>query len=65
MFGSGWTSVLNEPHIMRVARVFHVLKTSLEKLRSYYEGLSPTNDLPVGSRYFLSITSYPDNNEHV
>ena len=58
----GMDSVLNEPHITRVARVFLAL---LEKLRSYYEGLSPTSDLPVGSRYFPSITSYPDNNEHV
>ena len=28
-------------------------------------GPEPHSDLPVGSRYFPSITSYPDNNEHV
>ena len=58
-------SVLNESHITRVARVFHALKTSLEELRSYYENVKITGDLPVGSRYFPSITSYPDNGERI
>lgn len=63
-FRLGWT-LLNESHVTRVARVFHALKTSLEELRSYYRGLRPTGELPVGSRYFPSITSYPDNGEQI
>ncbi len=61
----GMDSVLNESRITRVARVFHALKTSLEELRSYYENVKITGDLPVGSRYFPSITSYPDNGERI
>jgi serine/threonine protein kinase len=49
-------------HYARVARVFHALKTSLEELRSFYEGLSPASDPPVASRYF---PSYPDNDKRV
>jgi serine/threonine protein kinase len=54
-------SVLNEPHIVHVARIFHALKASLEKLNSYYDGLHPIGDLPADSRYFPSITAYPHN----
>jgi hypothetical protein len=35
----GLDSVLNEPHITHVARTFHALKASLEKLNIYYESL--------------------------
>jgi serine/threonine protein kinase len=56
----GLDSVLNEPHITRVARLFHALKASLEKLDIYYRSLHPVGDLPAESRYFPSITAYPD-----
>jgi len=30
----------------------------LEELKSYYESVNPTGDLPAASRYFPSITAY-------
>lgn len=35
----------------------------MERLISFYENVQPTGDLPVGSRYFPSITAYRHNNE--
>jgi hypothetical protein len=55
----GIDSVFNESHIAHVARVFYALKTSLEKLSTYYKSQKPTSDQPVGSRYFPSIVAYP------
>lgn len=54
----GLDSVLNEAHIKRVARIFYALRTSLEKLRSYYETLKPAANLLAPSRYFPCFTSY-------
>ena len=54
----GLDSILNESHIIYVARAFYTLKAGLKKLNSYYESLHPTGDLPTDSRYFPSITSY-------
>jgi hypothetical protein len=60
----GLHSVLNESHITNVARIFYALKTSLERLKLYYEKVQPTtSDLPVNSRYFPSITAYRHSNE--
>ena len=61
----GLDSVLSESHIAHIARVFYALKEGLRKLRSYYEDLNPTGDLPAPSRYFPSITAYPDGAEFV
>jgi serine/threonine protein kinase len=61
----GLDSVLNESQIADVAKVFWALRTSLGKLKSYYEGVNPTDDLPAASRYFPSITAYYDGNELV
>jgi serine/threonine protein kinase len=58
----GIDSVLNEAHITHVARVFYALKTSLEKLNTYYKSQQPTGDHPVASRYFPSITAYRQGN---
>ena len=58
----GIDSVLNESHITHVARVFYALKTSLEKLHTYYKSQRPTRNHLVGSRYFPSITAYPQDN---
>jgi serine/threonine protein kinase len=55
----GLDCVLTETRITEVARIFHALKASLEKLKLYYESLRPTGDLPADSRYFPSITAYP------
>jgi serine/threonine protein kinase len=62
----GLDCVLNESHIADVAKVFWALKTSLGKLRLYYESVnpSPTGD-PAPSRYFPSITSYHHGKELV
>ena len=54
----GLDSVLNESHIIDLARVFLALKTSLEKLTAYYESLRPTGDGPAGTRYFPAITAF-------
>ena len=54
----GMESVLSESHITRVARVFHALKASLKKLKSYYESLDLTADSLADMRYFPSITAY-------
>ena len=61
----GLDCVLNESRIADVARVFWALKTSLGKLKSYYESVNPTGDLPAASRYFPSITAYRHGNELV
>ena len=60
----GLDCVLNESHIADVAKVFWALKTSLGKLKSYYESVNPTGDLSP-SRNFPSITSYHHGNEFV
>jgi serine/threonine protein kinase len=54
----GLDSVLNETHIKKVARIFYALRTSLEKLRSYYENLKPAANPPAPSRYFPCFTTY-------
>ena len=54
----GLDSVLNETHIEQVARIFYALRTSLEKLRSYYENLKPAGNSPAPSRYFPCFTTY-------
>ena len=56
----GLDSVLNEAHIKQVARIFYALRTSLEKLRFYYENLKPAANLPAPSRYFPCFTTYLD-----
>ena len=56
----GLDSVLNESHITNVARIFYALKASLGNLNSYYEKMQLTGDSPADSRYFPSITTYPD-----
>ncbi|KAF8909284.1 hypothetical protein CPB84DRAFT_1947341, partial [Gymnopilus junonius] len=56
----GLDSVMNEPHITRVARILFALKTGLETLRKYYEAVQPSGSAsPVDSRYFPSFTEYP------
>ena len=54
----GLDSVYNETRIKNVARIFYALRTSLEKLRSYYEKLKPVANPPAPSRYFPSFTTY-------
>ena len=61
----GLDSVLNESRIAHVARILYALRTSLEKLRRYYENLQPTSIPSVGTRYFPSITAYRDGDEIV
>jgi serine/threonine protein kinase len=56
----GLDCVLIETRITEVARIFHALKAGLEKLKLYYENLRPVGNLPADSRYFPSITAYPD-----
>ena len=56
----GLDSILNESHITNVARIFYALNASLQKLDSYYEKVQPTSGSPIDSRYFPSITAYPD-----
>ena len=59
----GIDSALSRSHVNRVARIFYALKTSLDKLRSYYDNIGPGKLLP---RYFPSITTYPhENGQHV
>jgi len=58
----GLDSILSESHITHVARVLYALKKSLKNLHSYYESLDPTSDFLADSRYFPSITTYPDGN---
>ena len=58
----GIDSILNESHITHIARVFYALKTSLEKLSTYYKSQQPTSDHLVSSCYFPSITAYPQGN---
>jgi hypothetical protein len=43
----------------------YALKTSLEILASYYEDLHLTTGDPADSRYFPSITTYPQGRERV
>ena len=61
----GLDSVLNESRIAHVARILYALRTSLAKLRRYYENLQPTSIPSVGTRYFPSITAYRDGDEIV
>ena len=61
----GLDSVLNEAHIKQVAGVFYALRTSLEKLRYYYENLKPIANPPVPSRYFPSFTAYSNDDKKV
>ena len=56
----GLDSILKESHITNVARIFYALNASLQKLDSYYEKVQPTSGSPIDSRYFPSITAYPD-----
>ena len=41
-----------------IAWAFYALKASLKKLKSYYESLEITDDLPADSCYFPSITAF-------
>jgi serine/threonine protein kinase len=62
----GLDSVLNESRVAHVARAFYALKKSLKILASYYGDLHPTTGDPADSRYFPSITAYPQGRrEHV
>jgi serine/threonine protein kinase len=61
----GLDSVLNETRIKKVARIFYALRTSLEKLRYYYENLKPIANTPAPSRYFPSFTTYSYKDELV
>ena len=61
----GLDSILSESHITHVAGVLWALKTSLGILHSYYENLHPTSNSLANSRYFPSITTYPDGNRVV
>lgn len=62
---AGLDSVLNETRIKQVARIFYALRTSLEKLKSYYENLKPTANPPAPTRYFPFFTTYCDNGKVV
>jgi serine/threonine protein kinase len=62
---AGLDSVLNEIRIKQVARIFYALRTSLEKLKSYYENLKPTANPPAPTRYFPFFTTYCDNGKVV
>jgi serine/threonine protein kinase len=55
----GLDSILDEAHIINVARIFYALKANLGKLKTYYWKVQPTGDMPADSRYFPSITAYP------
>jgi hypothetical protein len=62
---AGLDSSLVEFRITRLARVFHALKTSVEKLASYYKGLEGIYTSPVPSRYFPWINSYEEGGKEV
>jgi hypothetical protein len=61
----GLDSVLNEGHILRVARILYTLKIGLDNLKSYYENIQLTSPSPAESHYFPSITAYPFSKELV
>ncbi len=56
----GLDTVHNEPHITYVARILFALRLGIDKLGSYYMSLKPGGTLPLESRYFPSITAYPN-----
>jgi serine/threonine protein kinase len=51
----GIDSALSRSHVNRVARIFFALRTSLERLKSYYMNLKLDS---AHTRYFPSITTY-------
>jgi hypothetical protein len=59
----GLDTVHNEPHITYVARILFALRLGIEKLGSYYRSLKPGGTSPLESRYFPSITAYPNDND--
>lgn len=61
----GLDSALNEPHILRVARSFYALNKGLANLEAYYKTVPTRSVLPAETRYFPSITAYPNGNESV
>ncbi|KAF8879428.1 hypothetical protein CPB84DRAFT_1852103 [Gymnopilus junonius] len=54
----GLDSVLNETHISRIARIFYALKSGLDNLKSYYEAVELSGDLPAESLYVPSINAF-------
>jgi serine/threonine protein kinase len=54
----GIDSTLSRAHVNRVARIFYALKTSLDKLKSYYVNHTIDSLKPAPTRYFPSITTY-------
>ncbi|KAJ7594347.1 hypothetical protein C8J56DRAFT_776574 [Mycena floridula] len=58
----GTSPTLNDKNCYRIARVFRALKTCLETLSSYYQGLVPHEIIPdePHPRFFPSTTSYRD-----
>ena len=58
----GIDSTLSRSHVNRVARMFYVLKTSLDKLKVYYKTCIIQSPQTAPTRYFPLITTYPDEN---
>ena len=53
----GIDSALSRSHVNRVARIFYALKTSLDKLKFYYDNVT-IDSARAPTRYFPSITTY-------
>jgi serine/threonine protein kinase len=59
----GIDSAMSRSHVNRVARIFYALKTSLDKLKSYYDNITIGSSRPAPTRYFPSITTYLDQDQ--
>lgn len=59
---AGLDSTLYESRTLRIARTFHALNKGLANLKSYY-GTVQTHNWISETRYFPSITTYPNGNE--
>jgi serine/threonine protein kinase len=59
---AGLDSTLNESRILRIARTFYALNNGLANLRSYYATVQMQSWISE-TRYFPSITTYPNGNE--
>ena len=55
----GIDSAKSRSHVNRVARTFYALRTSVDKLKFYYDNHTIDSARPAPTRYFPSITTYP------
>lgn len=59
----GLDSTFNESRILRIARTFYALNKGLANLKSYYGTVEAQSLRIAETRYFPSITTYPNGNE--